>query len=208
MRRSHLVLIAALLALGLLLTAQAGARPDKKPAKGAKKVTICHRTSSVTNPYLLISVAVAAAKHGHAGHAEDIIPSPAAGCPTTPLTPTQGGQALTAPLTGPAEVPGPGDQDGAGSATIRLVAGEGRLCFQLSVTNLTLPATAAHVHSGVAGVAGPIVVTLTPPGAGGTASGCVTIDRTLVAAILANPAAYYVNMHTTDFPSGAVRGQL
>jgi hypothetical protein len=26
--------------------------------------------------------------------------------------------------------------------------------------------------------------------------------------ILTNPAAYYVNVHTSDYPAGAVRGQL
>jgi hypothetical protein len=25
---------------------------------------------------------------------------------------------------------------------------------------------------------------------------------------LANPAAYYVNVHTADYPDGAIRGQL
>jgi CHRD domain len=34
------------------------------------------------------------------------------------------------------------------------------------------------------------------------------ISETLAAAICANPAGYYVNYHTTDFPGGAVRGQL
>ena len=29
-----------------------------------------------------------------------------------------------------------------------------------------------------------------------------------VAQILANPAAYYVNVHNADYPGGAVRGQL
>jgi CHRD domain len=34
------------------------------------------------------------------------------------------------------------------------------------------------------------------------------IDATLAAAICANPAGYYVNYHTQDFPGGAIRGQL
>jgi hypothetical protein len=208
MGRLQLVPLATLIAAGLLVTAQAGARSEKKPEGAGKKTTICHRTGSVTNPYVKIKVSNRAVANGHGRHAGDIIPAPAAGCPTTPLSPTAGGTARATTLTGAAESPGPGDPNGTGSATIRLQAGEGRVCFQLSVANVALPATGAHIHSGAAGIAGPIVVALTPPNAGGTASGCVTADRALVSAILANPAGYYVNVHTSEFPAGAVRGQL
>jgi hypothetical protein len=61
---------------------------------------------------------------------------------------------------------------------------------------------------GTATVAGPVVVPLTPPDATGSAAGCVNVARTLVRAILTNPSGYYVNVHTTDFPNGAIRGQL
>ena len=107
-----------------------------------------------------------------------------------------------------AEVPGPGVPDGTGSATVRLRLGEGRLCFQLSAAGITLPASAAHVHEGAAGVAGPIVAGLAPPDASGSSSGCVPVFRPLVAAILTNPAGYYLNVHTADLPAGAIRGQL
>jgi hypothetical protein len=207
MKRYLLIGLTALLAIGVVATSQAAGRAEKKPP-GAKKTTICHRTSSGKKPYVRIKVATRAGLAGHARHAADIIPAPAGPCPTTVLTPAAGGQALTAALTGAAEVPGPGDPDGSGTATVRLRAGEGRLCFQLSAVNITLPASAAHVHLGAAGVQGAVVIALSPPGADGLSSGCVTVARTLVAAILANPAGYYVNVHTSDFPDGAVRGQL
>ena len=48
------------------------------------KVTICHATSSETNPYDEITVNVNGL-NGHVTHAGDIIPAPEGGCPTSPL---------------------------------------------------------------------------------------------------------------------------
>jgi hypothetical protein len=117
-----------------------------------------------------------------------------------------GGRALSAVLTGAAEVPGPGDPDGSGTATLTVNPGLGQVCFALTVSGIA-PATAAHIHLGAVGVAGPIVVGLTPP-TGGSASGCVRVDRALALDILKNPSSYYVNVHNAEFPAGAVRGQL
>jgi hypothetical protein len=122
------------------------------------------------------------------------------------LTPTAGGRAFTVTLTGEAENP-PGDPVGTGTSTIRLRAGQGQVCYRLSVENLA-PAAAAHIHRGASGVAGPVVVPLTTPAANGTSSGCAPAARALVSAMLAQPASYYVNVHTDEFPAGAVRGQL
>jgi hypothetical protein len=122
----------------------------------------------------------------------------------------QGGRSLHATLTGANEVPGPGDPDGTGTALITLNQGQGTVCFELSVENITLPATGAHIHVGTATEAGSVVVGLTPPGVDGTSSGCVeNVDRDLIKAIRQNPAGYYVNVHTLPgFGAGAVRGQL
>ena len=42
----------------------------------------------------------------------------------------------------------------------------------------------------------------------GASSDCVEVAASLARAIQKNPAKYYVNVHTGDFPGGAVRGQL
>ena len=171
------------------------------------KTTICHFTHSAKKPYVKITVGKTVLK-AHRRYARDIVPAPPGKCPTDVLTPTQGGTLLTANLLGANEVPGPGDVDGTGTAMIRLREGQGQVCFKISVSNIVLPATGAHIHVGNAGVAGPIVVALTAPGATGTSEGCLTVVRSLVSAILANPTGYYPNVHTTDYPAGAIRGQL
>jgi CHRD domain len=119
-----------------------------------------------------------------------------------------GGRPLATALTGAAEAPGPGDPDGSGTAFLTINPGQSEVCFLITVTGITLPAIAAHIHEAPVGVPGPIVVALSPPGANGTAAGCVAADREELLEILNEPQEYYVNVHTTDFPAGAVRGQL
>jgi hypothetical protein len=83
-----------------------------------------------------------------------------------------------------------------------------QICYELSVSNITLPAGAAHIHVAPTTDPGPVVVPLNAPDANGTSSGCASVDRDLILAILQNPENYYVNVHNTDYPAGAVRGQL
>lgn len=122
--------------------------------------------------------------------------------------------ALEAGLSGAAEVPGPGDADGSGAALVNVNVKKQKVCFTLVVLDITLPAAAAHIHDGETGVAGGIVVTLAPPadvaGTGiGIATGCVgSLAKSLLRDIKNNPDQYYVNVHTSDFPDGALRGQL
>jgi hypothetical protein len=100
-----------------------------------------------------------------------------------------------------------GDKDGAGTFTA-LVEGK-RLCFGITVRNLDGP-VAAHIHSGGANKAGPVVIPLTQPSGGnpGASSGCVNITSAQSKALLKNPKGFYANVHTQPFPNGAVRGQL
>jgi hypothetical protein len=120
---------------------------------------------------------------------------------------------LSASLNGANEVPGPGDPDGRGRATVRLEGN--RACFVLEWSGITAP-TAAHIHVGRAGVAGGVVVLFFQPGTNAASlpdtlssvAGCVEADRDLLRKIAASPRDYYVNIHNADFPAGAIRGQL
>ena len=119
------------------------------------------------------------------------------------------GRPLKATMDGASEFPGPGDTDGSGIARLRLNQGRHRICYHIEVTGIELPATAAHIHPGAAGTANPPVVILGTPDATGVADGCVTdVERSLIKSIRKHPADYYVNVHTNEFPDGAIRGQL
>jgi len=108
-------------------------------------------------------------------------------------------------LSGAAEVPA-GDPDGTGAASVTIDAAKGQVCYTLSASGIDT-ATMAHIHKGAVGVAGPVAVALEPP-VTGSSSGCKAAPPEVIAAILATPSDYYVNVHTAAFPKGALRGQL
>ena len=102
-----------------------------------------------------------------------------------------------------------GDADGTGEALLTVNAGKGEVCWVITVSNIVLPATASHIHEAAPGVRGAIVIPLSPPDASGKATGCASgVDRALLQRILETPGDFYANVHTSDYPAGAVRGQL
>lgn len=112
-------------------------------------------------------------------------------------------QSYSALLTGAAEVPGPGDPDGAGFAVVSIDGTTIR--YNVFVQGIGTP-TLAHIHIGAAGTSGNPVVNLD---VNMLANGAVQgVPQDVIDAIRANPSGYYVNVHTSDFPQGAVRGQL
>lgn len=109
---------------------------------------------------------------------------------------------------GAAEVPDGGDPDGSGTANIHFHMDTREVCWDITVTNIPA-AIASHIHTGAAGVAGAVVVPLDTDGFTGSSVGCRIADPAEpLQEIVNNPAVFYVNVHTADYPNGAVRGQL
>lgn len=104
---------------------------------------------------------------------------------------------------------------GGGNGSFSYTVDGAELCYVLNVHNLSASPVAAHIHVAPRGVAGPVVVPLaTPLAATSSVSGCLTaaeggaMTPAELAAIVADPGAHYVNVHTPTYPPGEVRGQL
>ena len=55
---------------------------------------------------------------------------------------------------------------------------------------------------------GPVVVPFQAPAASGNSDGCAQAQAAIIDEILGNPSNFYVNVHTTEHPAGAMRAQL
>ena len=105
-------------------------------------------------------------------------------------------------LTGAQEVP-PADPDATGTAIIVVVPAIDMVCWNLDWENIDGTVVAAHIHGPApVGVNAGVLVPLTVD----PAQGCTTdVDADNIAA---DPSMYYVNIHSTTYPGGAIRGQL
>jgi hypothetical protein len=127
---------------------------------------------------------------------------------------TAGGRPMSTDLSGAEEVPaGVGDPDGTGTADLRLNSGQEEVCFELTWQNLDGVVQRAHIHEAPAGENGSIVVSLFEGesfSGTGSASGCDLGDatRAVIKRIFKNPSGFYVNIHDSVRPGGAIRGQL
>lgn len=138
-------------------------------------------------------------------------PSPAGTVPpaavkTETPSPTATGERLLARLTGSQEVP-PNTSPGTGTARITVNVAHSQVCWDMTVRKLQGKVTGAHIHRGPVGEVGPIVVPL-QPSTGPVSKGCKTVTHSVAEGILMHPEAYYVNVHTSKFSDGEVRGQL
>jgi hypothetical protein len=105
-------------------------------------------------------------------------------------------------LSGYFQVP-PVHTQATGTATLKL--DNVSKTFTLTVKYEGIVPTAAHIHRGAKGENGPVVVPLIVG-----PSPMIYMSAPLTSAEIADlkNGLYYVNLHTTDFPDGEIRGQL
>jgi CHRD domain len=124
-------------------------------------------------------------------------------------SPAQAARSTAAPyhaaLAASEEVPQPGPPGGTGTAKVTVDVVAGQLCYDLTWSSQVGTPSAAHIHRGAKGTNGPIVVVLNEPP---SPKACVAADAAVLQGIAGDPGGYYVNIHTSTHPGGAVRGQL
>ena len=92
------------------------------------------------------------------------------------------------------------DADGSGKAKLRMNRERRRVCFTITVKDID-----DHRRSD----GGIVVPLIEAPAAGNRFTGCMEdVSRAVIRRIVRRPRRYYVNVHTTPFPGGAIQGTL
>lgn len=117
---------------------------------------------------------------------------------------------FTAVLVGANELPAAFDARAVGFAMVTLDPAAGTVAFSLTAPNLSSPPNAAHIHRGAAGSGPkPVVIPLNAPFVNGYSNGTTTgVLSSLINEILANPAGFYANIHTTQYGGGPFAANL
>jgi hypothetical protein len=138
--------------------------------------------------------------------------------PTLHVAAQKSEQKFTAKLSGKEEVP-PNGSPSTGLAWVKIA--DDKILYKVNVTDMD-KVNAAHIHLAEAGKNGPVVLTLFKGGPTEQVNGTVA-EANVTASNLEGPlkgkdvtdlataiknGTTYVNVHSTDFPDGEIRGQL
>ncbi len=104
-----------------------------------------------------------------------------------------------------AEVPKPNGVSVLASGTFTATLSGSKLSWKLTFKRLTGSATAAHIHLGKKGKAGPVIVPLCGPCKSGV-TGTAVVSKSIVNELKAGDT--YVNVHTVKNAPGEIRGQV
>lgn len=116
-------------------------------------------------------------------------------------------------------VPGGRDEEADGVARLKFDPKRETLCLATAWKDLAGSVTAMHLHKGVAGKTGDHHIEILDDehlaGGNNMFGTCVQVQghmghtgRELIEAVLDDPEGYYLNVHSTKYPKGALRGQL
>ena len=131
-----------------------------------------------------------------------------AATPSAPIRPAS----FIVPLSGSAEVNvahpsgGTGDPHASGTIALSIDPAHRQVCYDLKLSSGVRPMM-AHIHHGAPLRNGPPVIILFV-GTREPLSDCVESTHNQLSEIVADPAAFYVSVDSTEFPDGALRGQL
>ncbi|MEW2081679.1 CHRD domain-containing protein [Streptomyces sp. NPDC005283] len=157
----------------------------------------------------------AAGHSGHPGSGADVAVQSGVGGGSD-----RGAALFVASLNGASEVPvqgGPavGDRDGAALEFVKVKGDKVSVAVKFRGTDKP---TALHIHQGAKGSNGGIKIDFTgllskgatrSKGWTGAVTGTVKVtDKAVLDAFTTDPNGFYANLHTAEFPGGAVRGQF
>jgi hypothetical protein len=121
-------------------------------------------------------------------------------------------ETLTIALSGVAEtnfahpLGGTGDLNGWGLVKLTINPAKRQVCYDFAIDGVATPLM-AHIRQAQMRRNGPPIVSLFT-GTGSDLEGCAPANTGQLADMIEHPSLYYVSIATTEYPDGALRGQL
>jgi hypothetical protein len=112
-----------------------------------------------------------------------------------------------ASLTGAEIVSSSGDQDGSARAEVSIANTLDQICYDINSIRNIADITSVSINRGLRGQTGPAVLNFNRANEGGWKN-CVKRSEWLEDSLEWKPGNYYVQISTTEYPRGAIRGQL
>lgn len=112
-----------------------------------------------------------------------------------------------ATLDGAQVVSSSGDSDGYAKAELTVADELNQVCYDVNDIRNLGPITSITINRGVRGSTGPVVLRLKQANEGGWKN-CVARREWVEDSFENSPGAYFIQIATTDYPNGAIRGQF